>query len=124
MFAILQIVVIVIALAFLVYVIRLVIQERLLLKYSLLWMALTVAIVLCAIFPMPLYALSDFLGFITPSNFIFLIGLFFLIAISLSQSAIASKQSIMIKNLVQEQALLEKRLRSLESAKEDTPPTD
>lgn len=71
-------------------------------------MALTIAILLCALFPQPLYSISSLLGFETPSNFIFFIGLFFLLAISLSLSSIASKQAIMIKNLVQEQALLAK----------------
>lgn len=124
MLTILQVVVIVIALVFLAYVVHLVIRERLLLKYSLLWMALTVVIVFCAIVPEPLFELSGLVGFTTPSNFIFLIGLFFLIAISLSQSAIASKQAIKIKNLVQEQALLEKRIRSLESSEKNVRPAD
>ena len=107
---VLQIVALVLCVAFFAYVVHLVARERLLLKYSLLWMALTIAILLCALFPQPLYSISSLLGFETPSNFIFFIGLFFLLAISLSLSSIASKQAIMIKNLVQEQALLAKKL--------------
>ena len=103
---VLQIVAIVLCVAFFAYVVHLVARERLLLKYSLLW----IAILLCALFPQPLYSISSLLGFETPSNFIFFIGLFFLLAISLSLSSIASKQAIMIKNLVQEQALLAKKL--------------
>ena len=95
---VLQIVAIILCVAFFAYVVHLVARERLLLKYSLLWMALTVVIVLCALFPQPLYSISSFLGFETPSNFIFFIGLFFLLAISLSLSSIASKQALMIKN--------------------------
>ena len=124
MLIVLQAVVIVLALAFFAYVVHLIIRERLLLKYSLLWMVLTAVIVLCAVFPEPLYAISHLFVFVNPSNFIFLIGLFFLMAIALSHSAIASKQSIMIKNLVQEQALLEKRLRELESTNGDSDPTE
>ncbi len=41
--------------------------------------------------PIP-YALSDWLGFDTPSNFIFLVAIFFLLAIALSLSIIVSKQ--------------------------------
>ncbi|WP_324248894.1 DUF2304 domain-containing protein [Eggerthella lenta] len=90
---VLQIVAIVLCVAFFAYVVHLVARERLLLKYSLLWMALTIAILLCALFPQPLYSISSLLGFETPSNFIFFIGLFFLLAISLSLSSIASKPS-------------------------------
>ena len=114
MLIVLQAVVIVLALAFFAYVVHLIIRERLLLKYSLLWMVLTAVIVLCAVFPEPLYAISHLFGFVNPSNFIFLIGLFFLMAIALSHSAIASKQ----------QALLEKRLRELESTNGDSDPTE
>lgn len=109
---VLQIVATILCIAFFAYVVHLVAREKLLLKYSLLWMALTIAILLCALFPLPLYQISALLGFETPSNFIFFIGLFFLLAISLSLSSIVSKQASMIKNLVQEQALLIKELNN------------
>ncbi|MRX83670.1 DUF2304 domain-containing protein [Eggerthella guodeyinii] len=114
---VLQIVAIILCMIFLVYVARLVAHERLLLKYSLLWMALAIVILLCAIFPQPLYDFAHLFGFENPSNFIFFIGLFFLLAIALSLSSIASKQAIKIKNLVQEQALLAKRIDQIESVR-------
>ena len=73
--------------------------------------------------PQPLYSISSFLGFETPSNFIFFIGLFFLLAISLSLSSIASKQALMIKNLVQEQALLAKKLEKDDRSPSDSDPS-
>ena len=111
---VLQIVAIILCVAFFAYVVHLVARERLLLKYSLLWMALTVVIVLCALFPQPLYSISSFLGFETPSNFIFFIGLFFLLAISLSLSSIASKQA---------QALLAKKLEKDDRSPSDSDPS-
>lgn len=111
----LQIVAVVLCVVFLAYVSHLVARERLLLKYSLLWMVLAAVILLCAVFPQPLYDFSHVFGFENPSNFIFFIGLFFLLAIALSLSSIASKQTIKIKNLVQEQALLAKRIDEIES---------
>ncbi|MGI6104564.1 MAG: DUF2304 domain-containing protein [Raoultibacter sp.] len=111
---VLQVAVIIACLLFIIFVVRLVAKEKLLLKYSLLWIALGLILLLCAIFPTPLYELSHLLGFETPANFIFFVGLFFLLAIALSLSAIASKQKLMIKNLTQEQALLEKRLKNIE----------
>ncbi|MDM8163009.1 DUF2304 domain-containing protein [Collinsella intestinalis] len=89
------------------YVLRLVAQERLLLKYSLLWLVLAFALLLCAIFPDAIFALSRLFGFVTASNFVFFAGLFCLMAIALSLSVIVSKQTIKIKNLTQRLALIE-----------------
>ena len=93
MISVLQIVVIIAAIAFFAYVISLVAKNRMLLKYSLLWMLLTVIAAICAIFPTPIYRLSTLLGFETPSNFIFFMGLLLLMAICLSLSVIVSGQT-------------------------------
>ena len=99
----LRIAIIIVCIVFLAAVSRQVAHGKLLLKYSLLWMTLAVA------------SISNALGFEAPSNFIFFTALFFLLAICLSLSIIVSKQATRIKNLVQQEALIEKRLESLES---------
>lgn len=119
MISVLQIVVIIAAIAFFAYVISLVAKNRMLLKYSLLWMLLTVIAAICAIFPTPIYRLSTLFGFETPSNFIFFMGLLLLMAICLSLSVIVSGQTIKIKNLVQEQALLQKRLEDFKAQNDE-----
>lgn len=101
-----QILLIVVSIIFVVYIITLISRRRLLLRYSLLWIALSVILVFCAIFPEPIYRLSSFFGFELASNFIFLVAILFLLAISLSLSVIASRQTAYIKSLVQEVALL------------------
>ena len=88
-------------------VLRLVSKESLLLKYSLLWLVLVILLVVCALFPDGLVFISRVLGFETVSNFALLIGLFCLLAISLSLSVIVSKQASRIKNLTQRLALVE-----------------
>ena len=88
-------------------VLRLVSKESLLLKYSLLWLVLVILLVTCALFPDGLVFISRALGFETVSNFALLIGLFCLLAISLSLSVIVSKQAGRIKNLTQRLALVE-----------------
>ena len=105
---ILQIFILIICMLFLVYVVSLVKRKRLLLKYSLLWLALSIITGIFAIFPQPLYLLAPILGFETPSNFILVIAIFFLLAMCLSLSIIVSKQSEYIKSLVQDQALTKK----------------
>lgn len=76
-------------------------------KYSFLWIILLFVILLCAILPIIPYRISDILGFETPANFIFLVAIFFLLAIALSLSIIVSKQQRKITTLIQEVAILE-----------------
>ena len=90
------------------FVVVLVNKGRLQLKYSLLWLLLCAVMVIVAIWPQPIYALSSLLGFVSPSNFIILLGLLLILAILLSLTVIVSWQSVYIRNLVQEIALLKK----------------
>ncbi|HIR91272.1 MAG TPA: DUF2304 domain-containing protein [Candidatus Limicola stercorigallinarum] len=99
----------------LLFIVRLVARERLQLKYSLLWLMLGILLLAAALFPDTIFALSERLGFETPSNFIFFVGLFCLLAIALSLSVIVSKQALMIKNLTQRLALVDYELRELRS---------
>ncbi|RGX50560.1 DUF2304 domain-containing protein [Collinsella sp. AF02-46-1] len=94
------------------YVIRLVSTDKLQLRYSLLWLALVVTLLLCSIFPVPIYFLSSFFGFVTSANFIFVAGFIFVILILLSLSVTVSRQALAIKNLTQKIALLEKNSSS------------
>ena len=91
----------------LLFVVRLVARERLLLKYSLLWLALGGVLLISALFPEGVFELSLLFGFENASNFIFFLGLFCLLLISLSLSVIVSKQTVMIKNLTQRIAINE-----------------
>ena len=103
----LRLVVVLFCAILLLFVFRLVAREKLMLKYSLLWLFLVVAVMLCAIYPNGIFAIAKIFGFANPSNFIFFLGLFCLLAISLSLSVIVSKQTMRIKNLTQRLALLE-----------------
>ena len=89
-----------------VFVLRLVLKDKLQLKYSLLWLV-------CALFPQPLYVISSFFGFATLSNFIFVVGFLFLLCIVLSLGCLSSKQATAIANLSQRIALLEKEIESI-----------
>lgn len=95
---------------FLLYIINLVRHKRLLLKYSLLWMTLSFLMIFCSIFPEPIFEISRILGLQVASNFIFLIAIICLLAICLSLSIIASKQTAYSKTLLQEIALIRKRI--------------
>lgn len=96
----------------------LVAHRKLLLRYSLIWLALAVLAALVAIFPDPLFELSGLVGFTTPSNFIFFVALFALMILSLSLSIVVSRQARKITALVQDLALLAHRMDGMEEQKE------
>lgn len=95
---------------FLLYVVRLVSKGKLLLKYSLLWIFLCSVVLICDLFPSIVYFVSDAVGFVTPSNFTFLVAIVLLLMICLSLSVAVSRHVMAVKNLTQRVALLEKQL--------------
>lgn len=110
-------------LAFMAYVLRLVSKGRLTLKYSLLWLALSVAMLLICLFSKQVGDFTYLLGFKVFSNFVFVAGLCFLLIITLALSSIVSKQASAIKTLTQRLALAEKQIEELResSSASDTP---
>lgn len=111
MSSLLQISFVAACLLLLYFVVKLVRRGKLQLKYALLWLTLACAILACSLFPQIAFSLTHFFGFETPSNFIFVVGLFFLLAITLSLGVLTSKQTVSIKNLTQRLALLEHEYR-------------
>lgn len=110
-------------LAFMAYVLRLVSKGRLTLKYSLLWLVLSVAMLLICLFSKQVGDFTYLLGFKVFSNFVFVAGLCFLLIITLALSSIVSKQASAIKTLTQRLALAEKQIEELResSSASDTP---
>lgn len=75
-------------------------------KSSLAWLLLPIAFILIAIFPEPLTTLSQWLGFETLSNFIFLAIIALLIIICFFLTITISKQQNQIINLIQEISII------------------
>lgn len=84
------------------------------LKYSFMWLLAGICMAVLIIWPNVLYALMDGFGISVPVNGLFLVCIGFIIIILMSLTSIVSKQTERIKQLVQHQALLEKRIRELE----------
>lgn len=93
---------------FLFVIFRLVAKGRLQLKYSLLWIALGMLLIIASAFPGLVSWLAQILGVGLTSNFVFLVGVIFLMGVCLSLSVIVSWQARDIRSLVQRLALLEK----------------
>ncbi len=109
--SILSVAVIIFSVAFMVGVCWQIAKGRLLLRYSLLWLFLGLAALICAIFPEPVFWLAYALGFNVASNFVLFIAIFFLLAICLSLSVIVSKQQMKLKDLVQRLAIMEEEAK-------------
>lgn len=106
----LSIVFILLSLAFLIYTVYQVKRNKLLLRYSLMWILLSAALLVVAIFPQPIFALAKLIGFDLSSNFIFSAAIFFLLLLCLGQARTISQLVIKQTETTQRLALLEERL--------------
>ncbi len=102
----LRIVLLIASILFLVFVLLRVRHGRYLLKYSLMWIVLSLAGVLCAVFPDWIYFASYLLGFSVPSNFVYFALIGVLLIANLIICGILSRQEIAIKSIVQEISIL------------------
>lgn len=98
---VLRIELIVLAVVFLIIVVRSVNKKSMQLKYSLIWILAAVVLVVVAVFPQLVFSLTHVLGIETPSNLIFLLCCVWLIGMNLSLTVIVSRQSEKIKRVVQ-----------------------
>lgn len=108
----LSIVFIVLSFAFLIYTVYQVKRNKLLLRYSLMWILLSALLLVVAIFPQPIFALAKLVGFDIGSNFIFSAAIFFLLLLCLGQARTISQLVIKQTETTQRLALLEKRLEN------------
>lgn len=99
---------------YLVVIYHMIKEHVTLLKYTLLWGLMGVILLLFAIFPSSVMWLANLFGIYSDTNFLFLfmIGFEFILLFSLTH--IVSRQNENNKRLVQEIAILEKRVRELE----------
>ena len=103
--------VVILAIISLVNMIR---NNKLELKYSLLWFALGIGILLFDCFPWLTTKLASFLGIGKPINLLFFAGFIFALLIIFSLTIVISKLSVRIKRLIQEMGILKKELENLQ----------
>jgi len=89
-------------------------KKMLNLKYTLLWLAAGLIMLVLTICPRLLEWGSAFVGVFDPTNALFAVIFFCVIIILMSLTAIVSKQNEKLKRIIQADALLEKRVRDLE----------
>lgn len=110
----LKIFLIIIVLFFLVLIIDNIKKQRLLLKYSLLWMFSAFIMIMCVLFPSILSLICKILNIELISNLVFLVGILILLILTFTLTIIVSEQKKKIIILTEEIANLEKRVRELE----------
>lgn len=103
-----------VTLTFLVIVYKYVVKRKLLLKYALLWILLSIILLKSLMFPQVLVSISNFIGIEVTSNMVFLIGFLILLFISFMLTSIVSRQKTELVNLAQEISILKKRVDACE----------
>ena len=83
-------------------------------KYSLLWLGLSIVLVIFAACPYVVFVLRDILDIEMPVNLVFLLMFCFVLVVLLRLSIAITQLADKCKRLTQENALLEKRVRELE----------
>ena len=106
-----QIIVGIIVLLALGVIINMIRQKKLELRYALLWLGVGVAILILDCFPQLITWLSRKVGIASPVNMLFFFGFCFSLMIIFVLTVAISRMSIRIKELTQELALFEKRIR-------------
>lgn len=85
------------------------------LKYTLLWLLAGVVMGIMIFFPQLLVKFVRILGIESNMNGLYVLCLGFILAILMSLTSIVSRQSAKIRLLVQQIAIMEKRIRELEN---------
>ena len=98
-----------------IIVINLLKRGKIALKYTLLWLLMGLIVLILVIFPFILEWICNLTGIVDGMNGLLSFASGLLIILVMSLTAIVSKQSERIKNLTQNNALLEKRMRNIEN---------
>lgn len=109
------------ALVLLVIIFVLLKHGKMTVKYSLLWMCLSLVLLVFALFPYVVYVLRDLIDVEMPVNLVFMLMFCFVLLVLLSLSIAISQLAEKSKRLTQANAILEKRVRELEKALRQSP---
>lgn len=106
----LQLILIIAAIIFTLFVIRVTNKKKMNFNYTMVWIIFSAIILLLAIFPNIISGFATLIGIETPVNALFLVFIFVLIVIDLYLSIEYSKSNDKIIILTQEIALLKKEM--------------
>lgn len=110
---------ILLGLALMLYIFRSVRKNRLTMEMSILWSLGALGIFIIGCFPEIIIYLAGLVGIVYAPSLLFLLSTAFLLLLSLNNSIIISELKEKNKELIQNNALLEERLRRLEERKDN-----
>lgn len=99
-------------------VLRFVIKNKMNIRFAIIWVIWSLAMIIISIFPSIIYSISNLLGFEKPVNAIFLLMIFLLYCLSFYLFVSISKHNDEILNLNYEIAALKKKIEELENEKQ------
>lgn len=110
----LQLFLIIVIVIFLCAMVILLKNRKLSLRYTLLWLMSGFVLLIVAIFPGIISWLTKLIGIVSPVNAVFVLEAIFVLMIMLSLTVIVSQINRKLKRLIQDNAVLEERVRELE----------
>lgn len=116
---ILQYILIIVTFLFCIFILVVTQKKKLSYKYTLLWLFFGIITLLCAIFPCIVIEISKIIHIAEPTNALFLIYIFLIIIIIFYISLGFSKLFEKVTTLIQENAILSKRVDDLEKKIEE-----
>jgi hypothetical protein len=112
------------AISFLLFIARLIVKGRLREEYSFIWIACTIILVVFSVWRTGLTEISLLLGVFYPPSLIFLVGLFAIIGFLVHLSVVISKMQQSIKDLTHEVSFLKKELNNKDNSDRKTEQPD
>lgn len=112
---ILQIIMIASSLLFLCYIIIMLRNKKIELKYTLIWLFAGISFLAIAVFPSLLRLLSNLLHIVEPVNTLFLLIIFFILLILFTLTIALSRNANRVKTLTQEIGILKMELEKLKN---------
>ena len=113
-----QIIIVGVVLLFNLYILRTLRRELIDYKYALVWLFAGLNMLVFAIFPQLLWFVASSLGIGLPLNFLFFLGILFLLMISFRINITLANLKRRVYTLTQHVAVLENKIRKLESSDE------
>jgi hypothetical protein len=110
----LQLMLILISLVGLAFLLNQIVKYKLELKYSLLWLFLSLATIILAVIPSLSFNIAHWFGIETPVNVLFLFGIFVSLMIVFSLTVALSQHMVRIRHLSQELGIYKNELARLQ----------
>ena len=115
----LRIALIIAVICYFIVILKFLKDKALSLKYTLLWLFAGAVMGILVIFPNTLTYIVRLIGIQSNMNGLFIFCIAFIIMILMSITSIVSRQNQKIRTMIQEIGILEKRIRELETDKEE-----